>query len=128
MALTATANESVIMNIIERLSIPHCIRLKQSFNRPNLHYEVRKKQKKQVLIEEIANFIKSRHAAQTGIIYCFKKTDCEEVARTLRDKYGLKAEHYHAKVAQGQKRRTQEAWRNGTTQIIVCTVSDLRER
>ena len=35
MALTATANESVIMNIINRLNIPSCVRLKQSFNRPN---------------------------------------------------------------------------------------------
>jgi superfamily II DNA helicase RecQ len=125
MALTATANESVIMNIIDRLNIPSCVRLKQSFNRPNLRYEVRKKQKKQVLLQEIADFVKLHHANETGIIYCFKKTDCEQVARALRDQHGLNAEHYHAKVAQSQKRKTQEAWRNGTTQIIVCTVSGL---
>lgn len=124
MALTATANGSVVKNIIDRLNIPQCLQLKQSFNRPNLHYDVREK-KKNTVIKEIASFIKSRHANETGIIYCFARTHCEQVAQTLRDEFGLKAEHYHAKMAQAEKRRTQEHWQSGEAQVIVSTVSDV---
>jgi len=123
MALTATANETVAKNIIDRLNIPKCLQLKQSFNRPNLHYDVREKKKKTV-IKEIASFIKSRHANETGIIYCFARTHCEQVAQELRNDFGLKAEHYHAKMTQPEKRMTQEHWQSGKAQIIVSTVSE----
>jgi superfamily II DNA helicase RecQ len=122
MALTATANDSVIKNIIDRLNIPSCVFLKQSFNRPNLHYDVREK-KKSTVLKEIAFFIKSRHAKETGIIYCLSRKECESVAQTLRDKYGLKAQHYHAGMKSADKKMAQEQWQSGAANIIVSTVS-----
>jgi superfamily II DNA helicase RecQ len=124
MALTATANESVIKNIIDRLSIPNCVFLKQSFNRPNLHYDVREK-KKNTVLKEIAAFIKSRHANETGIIYCFARAHCEQVAQSLKDDFGLRAEYYHAGMPQVEKKKTQDQWQSGEAQIIVSTVSDM---
>lgn len=123
MALTATANGNDVKNIIDRLNIPQCLQLKLSFNRPNLHYDVREK-KKSTVIKEIASFIKSRHANETGIIYCFARAHCEQVAQMLRDDYGLKAEYYHAKMTQAEKKSTQEHWQSGEAQIIVSTVRD----
>jgi superfamily II DNA helicase RecQ len=123
MALTATANESVINDIIQRLNIPDCIFLKQSFNRPSLHYEVREKKKKLILIKEIAEFIGTRHANETGIVYCFSRKECEEVAQALRDRHGLKAQHYHAKMTSTQKKLVQQQWQSGGAHVIVCTVS-----
>jgi bloom syndrome protein len=122
MALTATANESVINNIIERLNIPDCVLLRSSFNRPNLQYEVREKKKKTALIEEIADFIATRHANQTGIVYCFSRNDCEEVAQALRDKYRLKAQHYHAGMQPTERKMAQDKWKSGEANIIVPTV------
>lgn len=124
MALTATANEAVIKNIIDRLNIPQCVQLKQSFNRPNLHYDIREK-KKATVIKDIAAFIQSRHTNHTGIIYCFTRAHCEQVAQALRDDFGLKAQHYHAGMAQTDKRRAQEQWQSGEARIIVSTVSVL---
>jgi bloom syndrome protein len=132
MALTATANESVINDVMERLDIPNCISLQQSFNRPNLYYEVREKKKKVMLIKEIAEFIGTRHANQTGIVYCLSRKECEEVAQALRDEHGLKAQHYHAGMTQAAKKLAQEQWQGGAADIIVSTVSaaasiDVRE-
>jgi bloom syndrome protein len=121
MALTATANESVIKNIIDRLSIPNCIFLNQSFNRPNLHYDVREK-KKGTVLKEIAAFINSRHPNETGIIYCFARAHCEQVAQSLREDFGLRAEHYHAGMPQAEKKKAQDMWQSGEAQIIVSTV------
>jgi len=121
MALTATANESVIKNIIDRLGISNCLFLKQSFNRPNLHYDVREK-KKGTVLKEIATFIKSRHPNETGIIYCFARAHCEQVAQALREDFQLRAEHYHAGMPQAEKKKTQDGWQSGAAQIIVSTV------
>ena len=123
MALTATANESVIKNIIDRLSIPNCVFLKQSFNRPNLHYDVR--EKKNTVLKEIAAFIKSGHANEMGIIYCFARAHCERVAQSLRDDFGLRAKYYHAGMPQTEKKKAQDQWQSGEAQIIVSTVGDM---
>lgn len=121
-ALTASANEAVAKNIIDRLNIPNCVRLTQSFNRPNLHYDVREK-KKNTILKEIVTWVTSHHPNETGIIYCLSRNTCEQVAMSLRDDYGIKAEFYHAGLAVSEKKKTQEHWQSGEAQIIVSTVS-----
>lgn len=123
MALTGTASDTVIENIIDRLNIPNCIRLSQSCNRPNLHYSVREKPSKQKLLSAIFKFVDEHHPNESGIIYCFSRKECEEVSRLLRDQYGLKTAHYHAKIQQAEKKSTQERWQSGDIKIIVSTVS-----
>ncbi|TDL19606.1 ATP-dependent DNA helicase [Rickenella mellea] len=122
MALTATANEQVMKDVIDRLRIQNCVLLKQSFNRPNLHYDVRPKQHRNVLAD-IAAFIKANHSGETGIIYCMSRNKCEEVARDLRDKYQLRAKHYHAQLTVEDKSRAQSAWQQGHCEIIVATIA-----
>ena len=53
MALTATANEKVVNDAIRALDMRNEFRYVSSFNRPNLRYEVRKKDGKTKLIAEI---------------------------------------------------------------------------
>jgi bloom syndrome protein len=119
MALTATANQKVIKDIIAQLSIDSCTLLKQSFNRPNLHYQVLPKRK--MLLDDIAAFIRT-HKGETGIIYCLSRNKCEEVAKSLRDKYAIRAAHYHAQMSTEEKYSAQNAWQEGSCQIIVATV------
>ncbi|KAF8522149.1 P-loop containing nucleoside triphosphate hydrolase protein [Hysterangium stoloniferum] len=120
-ALTATANEQVMNDVIDRLGIKNCVLLTQSFNRPNLHYEIRTKRKN--VLADINAFIQSNHRGQTGIIYCFSRNKCEEVAKELRDKYGLKAKHYHAQMSVEDKSKAQIAWQSNECDIIVATVA-----
>lgn len=92
-ALTATANARVKEDIKTNLNIKGCLTLSQSFNRPNLSYEVRPKGMK--VLQDIVEFIKTKHNGKTGIVYCLSKRSCEETAQKLA-KEGIKAHHYHA--------------------------------
>ena len=120
MALTATANKPVIKNIIDRLGMKNHVFLQGSFNRPNLHYDIRPKTRG--IINDIASFIRTRHPNQTGIIYCFSRQNCEDVAKALRDSHGILAEHYHAKMLKAEKEQAQAAWQSGEVKVIVSTV------
>lgn len=120
MALTATANEHVVKDIITRLQISDCELLRQSFNRPNLRYAIRKKTRN--IISDINAVIREHHNGETGIIYCTSRKKCEEVAKDLRDKYDLRAKHYHAQMSSEDKSRAQVAWQKGECEIIVATV------
>ena len=124
MALTATAKEVVVKDIISKLAMKDCVQLKTSFNRPNLNYLVTKKTLKSV-IADLAEWIASKHHNESGVVYCYSKKDCEVVAKQLRDVHGLKADHYHAGLTASDRECTQSAWQKGETNIIVATVSDL---
>jgi bloom syndrome protein len=120
MALTATANKVVVDDIVQRLGLRNHLKLTHSFNRPNLHYDVRPKTRN--VVAEIASFIKSNHPGDSGVIYCFSRANCEEVAKDLRERHDLRAKHYHAGLSTQDKSRTQSAWHSGDCDIMVATV------
>lgn len=123
MALTATAQDKVQDDIIRSLGIPQCIKLKQSFNRPNLNYEVRPKTKD--LLKAIAGVVGTQPKNASGIIYCGSRDKCEEVAKQLRDVHQIRAWHYHAGMSKSDRRKMQEGWQDHQFEIIVATVSRL---
>ena len=120
MALTATATEVVKADVIANLEIAGCQIFMQSFNRPNLTYEVLKKTK--TVFEEIVEIINGRYKGQSGIIYCFSRVNCESVAEKLQEQ-GIKAHHYHAGLESAHKTRIQKGWQAGTYQVIVATIA-----
>ncbi|WWC66473.1 uncharacterized protein I206_100375 [Kwoniella pini CBS 10737] len=121
MALTATAQNKVEEDIIRSLGIQGCSILRQSFNRPNLHYEVRPKTKK--IISEIVGFVRTQGEKASGIIYCNSRDGCENLAKEMRDKHNLEAHHYHAGMSKGDRRKIQEGWQEHHFEIIVATVA-----
>ncbi|KIJ69634.1 hypothetical protein HYDPIDRAFT_80648 [Hydnomerulius pinastri MD-312] len=124
MALTGSANKDAIEDIKVNLAMRNPVCLAQSFNRPNLHYDVRKKpSKKKDLIQAIAGFIKSQHPTDTGIIYCLSREESEDMATKLREEFGLQARHYHAGIASEEKKANQEDWTAGRCKIIVATIA-----
>ena len=124
MALTATAQNKVQDDIIRSLGIGGCSVLRQSFNRPNLHYEVRPKFKKVLL--DMVGLIHTQGSKACGIIYCSSRDKCEDIAKELRDEHGLGAYHYHAGMSKGDRRKIQEGWQEHKFEIIVATVSHTR--
>ena len=123
MALTATATENVKLDVIHNLKIEGCEVLAQSFNRPNLTYEVRSKGKSKDVVEDIARTINSVYKNQSGIIYCLSRQNCEKIAGQLRDDHGIKAQHYHAGMDPEDKRRAQKHWQAGKYSVIVATIA-----
>ncbi|TYJ53728.1 hypothetical protein B9479_005635 [Cryptococcus floricola] len=122
MALTATAQEKVVEDIILTLGIPKCVRLQQSFNRPNLQYEVRPK-KSGTILKDIVNFIGAHGAGESGIIYCNSRDTCENVAKQLREEYNVRAHHYHAGMSKSDRRMRQEGWQAHDFEVIVATIA-----
>ncbi|KAF8682904.1 ATP-dependent DNA helicase [Rhizoctonia solani] len=121
MALTATANAKVRRDVMNKLGIADCVELVQSFNRPNLHYEVRKKGKG--VVADIANYIRAHYHEKSGVIYCLSRAKCEDVANELREKHGISARHYHAAMTVSDKTETQAAWISGECNVIVATIA-----
>ena len=122
MALTATANQQAVQDIIRGLQIGGCQSLKMSFNRPNLTYTVIRLSNK--VFDNMLNWINEQHQGHSGIIYCQSKAKCEEFAKALNSK-GLKANYYHADIDPETKIRVQKDWQDGEINIIVATVCSI---
>lgn len=122
MALTATATENVKLDVIHNLGMRGCETFHQSFNRPNLMYEVRPKGAPKALLKDIVDIIAGKYKGQAGIVYCLSRKKCEEVAKHLQEN-GIKAHHYHAMLEPQEKRKVQQAWQNGRYKVIVATIA-----
>ncbi|KAI2619339.1 hypothetical protein GGS26DRAFT_572677 [Hypomontagnella submonticulosa] len=120
MALTATATQNVILDVKHNLGIEECEEFTQSFNRPNLYYEVLRKEKDN--IESIADLINSKYSEQTGIVYTLSRKSAEKIAEKLRD-HGIAARHYHASVPAAEKPVIQQEWQAGLVKVVVATIA-----
>ncbi|KAJ6135122.1 Bloom syndrome protein [Penicillium capsulatum] len=123
MALTATATENVKVDVMHNLKMSGCEVFLQSFNRPNLTYEVRAKGKNDEVLASIAETITNSYRNQCGIVYCLSRKTCEKVADDLCKKYKLKAAHYHAGMKSGEKAQVQNLWQMGRCHVIVATIA-----
>ncbi|KAF1987632.1 ATP-dependent DNA helicase [Aulographum hederae CBS 113979] len=123
MALTATATQTVKLDVIHNLGMDGCKTFHQSFNRPNLTYEVLQKRKGAKIVQEIAEIIKTKYTGKSGIIYCLARKKCEDVAHDLYAKHGIKAHHYHAAMEPAEKSRVQRDWQRGKYHVIVATIA-----
>lgn len=119
-ALTATANEHVRMDIIHNLGLKNPKFFKQSFNRTNLYYEVLPK--KGNVLESIAQIIEQKYPNQTGIIYCHSKNLCETTSERLNS-LGIKCKFYHAGMESGERTQIQLEWQRGDVKVIAATVA-----
>ncbi|KAK2922869.1 hypothetical protein FoTM2_017108 [Fusarium oxysporum f. sp. vasinfectum] len=121
MALTATATQNVIIDIRHNLGMDNCQTFSQSFNRPNLHYEVHGKTTNAKCMDEIASLITSKYANQSGIVYTVTRKNAEKVAESLSIQ-GITARHYHAGLGP-QRRLRYNAWQQGQAKIVVATIA-----
>lgn len=124
-ALTATATETVKADCIHNLGMEGCEEYKQSFNRPNLYYEIRSKKGKGVAVEvldSMAKLILETYKDQTGIVYTLSRKGCEDLAEKLRNK-GIKAHHFHASMEPDEKNSVQREWQAGKWQVVVATIA-----
>lgn len=117
-ALTATATEKVQQDIQKNLGMTDAKVFKDSFNRPNLYYEVRPKRD---VVREIIKFVKSK-SGKSGIIYCLSRKKVEEVAESLKVN-GINALPYHAGMDAAMRSRHQDAFLNEDADVIVATIA-----
>ena len=121
MALTATATKNVIMDVKHNLGMDDCEVFSQSFNRPNLYYEVRVK--RGAIVDQIGELITQNYPNQTGIVYTLSRSSAETTAKNLRDKFQIAAQHYHASIDPPQRAQIQKDWQAGITKVVVATIA-----
>ena len=120
MALTATANEKVRLDIVHNLKMENAVLLKQSFNRTNLYYEI--KWKAANYVEWIKDYILKNQNNKTGIIYCHSKQSCEQTSAKL-NLFGLHTAFYHAGMSPQDRFDIQSQWQTGRIQLICATIA-----
>lgn len=117
-ALTATATQLVRTDVMSNLNIRGCRVFSQSFNRPNLSYEVLPKTKG--VVKSIAELIRETYHRQCGIIYCLSRKTCESVAKNLTE-LGISAYHYHAGMDSAERSDVQRKWQSNEYHVIVVS-------
>ncbi|WP_223607613.1 DNA helicase RecQ [Chryseobacterium sp. OSA05B] len=117
-ALTATATPKVQDDIQKTLGMSDALVFKESFNRPNLYYEVRPKVN---VDKEIVRFI-NHHKGKSGIIYCLSRRKVEEFAQLLQVN-GINALPYHAGLDQKVRVANQDKFLMEEVDVIVATIA-----
>lgn len=117
-ALTATATPKVQDDIQKTLGMSNAKVFKDSFNRPNLYYEVRPKVN---IDREIVKFI-NLHKGKSGIIYCLSRRKVEEFAQLLQVN-GINALPYHAGLDQKTRVLNQDRFLMEDADVIVATIA-----
>ncbi len=115
LALTATATPTVADDIQVKLNFREKNEIRQTFERKNLIYLVRKTEDKTAYLLRILNKQKG-----CGIIYVRNRKKTREIADYLTSK-GVSAQHYHAGLDQKERRIRQEDWTKGKVRIMVAT-------
>lgn len=118
MALTATATPKVQDDIQKTLGMHNAVTFSQSFNRPNLFYEVRPKHN---ATREIIRYIRD-NPGKSGIIYCMSRKKVEQMAQVLSVN-GISALPYHAGMDPAQRNANQDAFLQEEVDVIVATIA-----
>jgi ATP-dependent DNA helicase RecQ len=118
LALTATATERVRQDIVRQLELRSPNIHIASFNRQNLYYEVRPKQKHSYgeLLQQV------RQTSGSGIIYCLSRRKVDELTyRLQRD--GIEALPYHAGLGDQERSQNQTRFIRDDVRVMVATIA-----
>jgi ATP-dependent DNA helicase RecQ len=118
LALTATATQDVIDDVLARLGVPDADVVHTGFYRPNLHlaaYQAVGDRAKREKLREILH-----QADGTGIVYAATVKAVEELAGWLADE-GLDVAAYHGRLSARRRAEAQDRFMAGGVTAMVAT-------
>ncbi len=118
-ALTATADVQTREEILERLQLQKAKVFINSFDRPNIHYQIQLKENAK---SQLIQFLKEQSPESSGILYCLSRKKTEEIAEWLQS-IGYKALPYHAGLSSGVREKNQEIFLKEEAIIMVATIA-----
>ncbi|HET9554437.1 MAG TPA: ATP-dependent DNA helicase RecQ [Anaeromyxobacteraceae bacterium] len=122
LALTATATPAVTRDIATQLGMADPLVVTGSFLRRNLKlHAVKKGGDGPTAREAILRIVRSRRG-ESGIVYALGRKTVESTAGYLAD-HGVRVEPYHAGMEPDARARVQDAFREGTIDVVVATVA-----
>ncbi len=114
-AVTASATQHVVEDIIEKLELKNPVIHKQSFARDNLRYVVQLEENKTQRLFKIINNI-----GGSGIVYVKNRKKTEQISQQL-NKLKIKSDFYHAGIKNSLRNEKQQKWIDNKFQVIVAT-------
>ena len=117
-AYTATATERVQQDIADQLQLEAVAFHVGSFDRPNLVYQVERRQSG---LDQVLSVLE-RHKNESGIIYCITRKEVEKTAAALKA-LGYRVARYHAGLDARQRTVNQEAFLAEEIDVIVATIA-----
>lgn len=118
MALTATADRATQKDIADKLSLHAPRFFLSSFERKNLHLQVRPAISK---MQHIKEYVLNRKE-DCGIIYCLSRKSTEKVADALCVA-GVDAAYYHAQLKAKERQQIQKAFQQDELKVICATIA-----
>lgn len=118
-ALTATADQRTRQEIIAQLQLEQAGVFVNSFDRPNIRYELSDAQNSR---DRLWRFIQQNHPKDAGIVYCLSRKKVESTAEWLSNK-GCVALPYHAGLSPELRQHTQARFLREEGVIIVATIA-----
>jgi ATP-dependent DNA helicase RecQ len=117
-AYTATATDQVRRDIAGQLNLDRPRIFVGNFDRPNLLYRVHRRTN----LSKQMNGVLERHRGESGIIYCIRRADVDEMSRRLADR-SYRVAPYHAGMTDEERKRSQNAFIEEEVDIIAATVA-----
>ena len=122
LALTATADTATREEICEKLLL-NPKRFVASFDRPNIRYRVVEKPKgKDAELTLLADFIRSEHPGECGIVYGFSRASVENAADFLCSQ-GIRATSYHAGMDAKVREERQQRFLTSDNLVMCATIA-----
>ena len=121
-ALTATATPKVSTDIVKNLDMENENSFVLSFNRDNLFYEIRPKQKREQTFKEIVRIVKEGFKGKTGIVYVQNRKTAEDIAQVLNVN-DIPAAAYHAGLDPKTRSQAQDDFLNENVDVICATIA-----
>ncbi|QGM81357.1 ATP-dependent DNA helicase RecQ [Otariodibacter oris] len=117
-ALTATADPTTRIDIIQHLKLDNPHTYLGSFDRPNIRYTVQEKFKP---IEQLVKFVLSQKG-KSGIVYCNSRKKVEDITQKLASR-NVSVMGYHAGMGMEERETVQNAFQRDNIQVVVATVA-----
>ena len=122
LALTATATQRVVDDIVRTLCLREEVRVVASCRRPNLALIASLVKGKAERVQRILELVSEMGAAGRGIVFVSTRKAAAELAETLAAK-GVPAAHFHGGMKQRERSDALSAWQVGTKSVMVATVA-----
>jgi ATP-dependent DNA helicase RecQ len=118
LALTATATESVVEDIVKQLSLPKMRVINTGIYRQNLHYRVLSSTDESEKLSETLRLV--RDSEGSGIIYAATVKMVEELHEALTQA-GESAVCYHGQMSAKERSHNQDMFMTGAARVMVAT-------
>ena len=115
LALTASATQAVLEDVILQLNLEKPVVFQKSFARKNIAYMVFEVEDKLYRMEQIL-----KKNSQSSIIYVRNRKLCSDTASQLQS-LGFRATFYHGGLSVKEKEKNMSLWMNEEAQVIVAT-------